>query len=211
MIFPLKRPRLVPHKREALYEERENFKNTIKEKFSNKNNLVLFFDEAFFKRETSVIRSWYIKGSNPIVKREPSFQKIGVYSSVNPKTGKLFSMMDEYFDSVGVRVYLDLLLKSIKTKRKIVLVLDNAAPHRSKMVKDFIKEHHERIELLYLPPYSPDLQPAELIWKELRKDRIHNRYFSCKQELSETIEAYLKLYSKKNKKFQNLCRFKYVV
>ena len=123
----------------------ENFKNTIKEKYVNKNNVVLFFDEAFFKRESSVIRSWYQKGSHQVVKREPSFEKIGVYSCVNPKTGKLFSMMDEYFDSEGVKVYLDLLLKSIKTKKKIFLVLDNAAPHRSKLVKDFIKEHHERI------------------------------------------------------------------
>ena len=48
------------------------------------------------------------------------------------------------------------------------------------------------------------------LWKEMRKDRIHNRYFSCKQELSETIEDYLKMYSKRNKKFQNLCIFKYV-
>lgn len=120
-------------------------------------------------------------------------------------------MMDDYFDSEGVKVYLDLLLKSTKTKKKIVLVLDNAAPHKSKVVKDFVKEHNSRIELLYLPPYSPDLQPAELIWKEMRKDRIHNKYFPCKQILSDTIEDYLKVYSKRNKKFQNLCRFKYVV
>ena len=178
---------------------------------SNKNNVVLFFDEAFFRRESSVIRSWYLKGSKPELRREPSSQKIGVYSSVNPKSGKLFSMMDEYFDSEGVKVYLDLLLKSTKTKKKIVLVLDNAAPHRSKMVKDFVKKHNTRIELLYLPPYSPDLQPAELIWKEMRKDRIHNRYFPCKQVLSDTIEDYLRMYSRENKKFQNLCRFKYVV
>lgn len=120
-------------------------------------------------------------------------------------------MIDECFDSEGVKVYLDLLIKSIRSKKKIVLVLDNAAPHRSKIVKDFIKEHNKRIELLYLPPYSPDLQPAELIWREMRKERIHNRYFPCKQEMLETIEDFLKLYSKRNNKFQKLCRFNYVV
>ena len=192
-------------------KEREIFKNTLIHKIKNKNNVVLFFDEAFFKRETSIIRSWYLKGSKPEVLREPSFQKIGVYSAVNPKTGKLFSIIDDYFDSEGVKVYLDLLLKSTKSKKKIVLVLDNAAPHKSKIIKEYIKEHDKRIELLYLPPYSPDLQPAELIWRELRKERIHNRYFPSKQCLLDTIEEYLKLYSRKNNKFQNLCRFNYVV
>jgi transposase len=120
-------------------------------------------------------------------------------------------MIDEYFDSEGVKVYLKLLINSIKSKKKIVLVLDNAAPHKSKIITDFIKEHTNRIELLYLPPYSPDLQPAELIWREIRKERIHNKYFPCKQEMLETIEDFLKVYSRKNVRFQNLCRFKYVV
>lgn len=209
-IFPLKRPRLVPHKRESLKEEREKFKNTVKEKILDKNNEVLFFDEAFFKRETTITRAWYLKGSRPEIIREPSYQKIGVYSAVNPRNGKLFSMIDSYFDSEGVRVYLELLLKSKKNKKKIVLVLDNAAPHKAKTVKDFVKAHNDKIEFLYLPPYSPDLQPAEMIWKALRKDRTHNTYFPDIGCLLNKIEDYLKVYSKKNRKFQNLCRFNYV-
>lgn len=170
----------------------------------------MFLDEAFFKRETSIIRAWYPRGSKPEIARKPSYEKIGVYSSVNPLNGKLFSMIDWYFDAEGFLVYLKLLLKSNRSKKKIVLILDNATPHKAKIVKEFVKEHCKKIELLYLPPYSPDLQPAEMIWKTIRRDRTHNRYFPDMDCLLETVEDFLKMYSRKNKRFQNLCRFNYV-
>jgi len=210
LIFPLKRPRLVPHNKESLKTDREIFKSTVKEKVADKNNTVLFFDEAFFKRETTITRAWYPKGSKPEIARKPSYEKIGVYSSVNPLNGKLFSMIDKYFDAEGFVVYLDLLIKSSNNKKKIVLILDNAAPHKAKIVKEYVKNHSKKIELLYLPPYSPDLQPAEMIWKTLRRERTHNRYFPDIDRLLDTIEDFLCLYSKKNDKFQKLCRFNYV-
>jgi transposase len=171
----------------------------------------LFFDEAFFKRETSLCRGWYIKGSRPEVQSDSNKEKIGTFSSVNIKKGELYSMVCDEFDSDTFIEYLKLLLSEYHTGRKIVLVLDNASPHKSKKTKAYIKSQEAKIELLYLPPYSPDLNPAELVWKDIRACRTHNRYFATVKELLKEIMDYLKTYSISNEKIKQLCAFNYVV
>jgi transposase len=58
------------------------------------------------------------------------------------------------------------LLGVVKRKQKIIIVLDNASPRKSHKVKEFIQKNKKRLELLYLPPYLPDLNPIEWVWKK---------------------------------------------
>lgn len=120
-------------------------------------------------------------------------------------------MVCDEFDSDTFIQYLKLLLSEYHTDRKIVLVLDNASPHKSAKTKAYIKSEESRIELLYLPPYSPDLNPAELVWKDIRACRTHNKYFAAVKELLEEIMDYLKTYSIPNERIKQLCAFNYVV
>ncbi len=78
------------------------------------------------------------------------------------------SLAFDGFDSDTFIYYLKSLLKVFKTKKKIVLVLDNASSYNSHMVKEFIAKHQKRLELLYLPSYSPDLNSIIRAWKHLR-------------------------------------------
>jgi hypothetical protein len=57
-------------------------------------------------------------------------------------------------------------LKKATTKKKILMVLDNARYHHAKINKEFIEEIKSRITLIYLPPYSPQLNPIEFLWKK---------------------------------------------
>ena len=66
-------------------------------------------------------------------------------------------------------------LESTKTKGKIHLVLDNAPAHKSRKIIDYLK--NSRIQLHYLPSYSPNLNPIERLWKVFRETALYNRYF----------------------------------
>ena len=170
---------------------------------------MLFYDEAFFKLKTTIKRGWYLKGSAPTVTSRNVFAKIGVHSSVNSSSGELFSLMFDDFDTQTFVIYLQELLihkKKNGNTKKTVIVLDNASPHKSKATKNFVQQHSDKLELLYLPPYSPDLNPQERVWKDIRYTRTHNRYFEDKSELLGIIEKYLKDYSIPNQKLLNLCR-----
>lgn len=71
--------------------------------------------------------------------------------------------------------------------RKIYLILDNARYHHAKMVMDWVEENKEKIELCFLPAYSPDLNAQESVWRLTRRNATHNRYFKIEDELKAAI------------------------
>jgi transposase len=92
-----------------------------------------------------------------------------------------------------------------------VLVLDQASPRKAGNIKNSIASYSDKIELLYLPAHSIDLNPIEMVWKDIRSVKTHNRYFSCWVELDRKIVDYLKKYSTQNDKLASLCLFNYDV
>jgi transposase len=97
------------------------------------------------------------------------------------------------------------LIEENRTTKKLVLVVDNSSTHKSRKVIEFLEEHKELIELLYLPPYSPDLNPVERVWKHMRYHITHNIYFETLEALENAIVQYLKNHSKPNEELSSLC------
>ena len=81
--------------------------------------------------------------------------------------------------------FLKILQKSYK---KFVLILDNASCHKSVMVEEFIKSTGGDIVLVFLPPYTPQLNPMEIQWRELKR-LLACRYFDSLEELKDAIKA----------------------
>jgi len=134
-----------------------------------------------------------------------TFEKVGTCGAVNPRNGSLYSLAFDGFDSDTFIYYLKWLLKVFKTQKKIVIVLDNASPHKSHKTKEFVAKNKKRLELLYLPPYSPDLNPIERVWKNLRYYVTHNVYFETFEALENAIINYLKEHAKPNEQLRSLC------
>lgn len=166
---------------------------------------LLFYDEAFFRRESTVTRGWYPRGSKTEIQCPMTFEKVGACGAVNPRNGSLYSLTFDGFDSDTFIYYLTWLLGVFKTQKKIVIVLDNASPHKSHKVKEFVEKNKNRLKLLYLPPYSPDLNPIERVWKNLRYYVTHNIYFETLTALENAIINYLKEHARPNERLQSLC------
>ena len=115
-----------------------------------------------------------------------------------------------------IQSYRDFILAyGIKGRGKICMVIDNAPWHKKayrliyeEMSKEY-RDIRERIELLKLPPYSPDLNPIEQCWRITRREVTHNTYFHNEKILENTLDEYFKRYKKPNKKFASLCCFKH--
>jgi transposase len=73
-----------------------------------------------------------------------------------------------------------------RSGRRVVLLLDNARYHHGKLHKDWRALHCKQFQLDYLPPYSPELNPIERLWKLTRRKCLHNVHF---EELSEVTDA----------------------
>lgn len=104
--------------------------------------------------------------------------------------------------------YLKKVLHEYRHAPKIIMVLDNVAYHRAKRLKAWIKKV-QKLELVYLPPYSPNLNPAERAWWYMRKNITHNRYL---KSLKDRKAAFWKLFShfqKPNDTLKTICEINF--
>ena len=109
---------------------------------------MLFYDEAFFRRETTITRAWYPRGQIHEVPYPVTFEKVGVCGAVDPHSGKLYSLIFDGFDSDTFVYYLNWLIKENKTNKKLMLIVDNSSTHKSNKVNAFLEENQNRIELM---------------------------------------------------------------
>ena len=93
------------------------------------------------------------------------------------------------FNAQSFRNFMEKLLVVGSTEgRKMVLITDNAKYHHAKLHREWREEHADRFVLYFLPPYSPDLNPVERVWKLVRRICLHNRYFHTLKEIEEVVE-----------------------
>lgn len=101
--------------------------------------------------------------------------------------------------------------------KKYYMVMDNAPWHQK--AKKIIKENaghkyddiNKKVVFVYLPPYSPDLNPIEQVWRKVRRDVTHNRFFPNAAILEEKLDEYYDYLSIPNMMLQTLCTFKFHV
>jgi transposase len=95
-----------------------------------------------------------------------------------------------------------------RNARKIILIVDNVRYHHAKLLKIFL-ENNPKLEILYLPPYSPDLNPIERVWWYMRKSITHNRYVKTLKERKEKFWQMFSHFTKPNQKLLTVCNVNY--
>jgi transposase len=131
----------------------------------------MFQDEAGFGRINKPKRCWCKKGIRPSVPCHHIREYRYLYGAVSPQDGELFSLVMPYANTDCMNIFLEELSRAYPDDH-ILLLLDNAAWHRSSaMVVP------SRIELFPLLPYTPELNPIEMIWDEVREKGFRNEIF----------------------------------
>lgn len=128
-------------------------------------------------QETKTKNIWYFKNKEPIIEAKRRGESANFYGTLNMKTGKCAAMKVERQNSQTTIEFLKELLK-IYHNKKIFLIWDNAAWHKSKEIRQFLSEVNKGktiLELFNFPPYYPEFNPQEHVWKALRQKITHNR------------------------------------
>jgi putative transposase len=172
-------------KRQATWIEEEL--PEIKKRVQEDEGILMYQDEVSFKQSGSIYRHWILKGIGSEVKTPPKRDSLKVTGAVtvgnNPKFHFRFV---NWFNTDNFLTFLNQLI-SRYPDRKIHLILDNAKYHKGPKVKEWLKGKEDRIELHYLPPYSPKFNAVEYIWKETRRKTTHNRFFKTLSKLKERL------------------------
>jgi transposase len=120
------------------------------------------------------------------------------------KNGQLITFENEIFNAVTFKLFLEkLILKANRGTKKILLVLDNARYNHARILQDWLKEVSIVLELFFLPPYSPELNPVEMLWKKTRRGVTHNRYFKSLEELRYDLNMFWGQFGNSNGELKN--------
>lgn len=150
---------------------------------------------------------WAKRGVQPLVKSAPTRDKIAFSGFVNPETGILFTTICEKFSFETTMEAVRLFLNLHKSDMKQLIILDNAPWHKKavRLMREDIA--YQNIDFLFLPRYSPELNPIERVWRITRKEKTHNRYFEMFETLKETLVCYFKKFSKPNIELRKPCSY----
>ncbi len=155
-------------------------------------------DETAAKPECHFRRSYSPKGKTPVVKQSAKRFHSSMISALNNQ-GKLEWMALK--DAMNSETFLLFLKQMIKyRRRKVILIVDNLKVHHSKLVKAWCEENKERIELVFLPAYSPQINPDEYLNNGLKQDIAGKPPAKDKPRLDAMVWVFMQLLSTAEKR-----------
>jgi len=152
---------------------------------------LLFADEASMRSDYHAGTTWAPQGQTPIVRATGKRHGINMISAVS-MTGELQFMLVEGKGNANVfKQFLEQLM--LGAEQPIILVVDGHSIHKAETVRNYVDSTQGKLELHYLPPYSPQLNPDEQVWKNI-KERVAKKPHSTKDELRDLlVESLIRL------------------
>jgi transposase len=132
---------------------------------------IYFADAAHIRSDHHAGRTWGSKGETPIVKATGARYGMSLISAVTARGHMRFMIKEK--GGVGADVFIEFLRRLLAgANRTIFLIVDRGPAHRAKKTKAFVESQGSALRLFYLPPYAPDRNPDELVWKHLKADTV---------------------------------------
>ncbi|MDR3077148.1 MAG: IS630 family transposase, partial [Planctomycetota bacterium] len=164
-----------------------------------------FQDEARFGQKGTLTRIWSKKNERVGVPRSCGYEWTYFFGSLCPLKGTTHGLLLPYADLEGMQVYLDDFARTRPADVFTLLICDRAGWHTSGKLR---LPHN--LMLLPLPPKSPELNPAELLWREMRQKQLGNRVFPDVDLMhGEICKAWLRV-TENPQSIQSLCGFKWI-
>lgn len=199
--FVYKKPVLTPCKADVKKQEEfvKQYKE-LKENLSSEDQ-IYFMDGVHPQHNTIAAYGWIKKGQTKHLKTNNGRKRTNINGALNLATKELMYVEDERINSQTMIALLFLILEKQKEGR-IYIVLDNARYYHSIIVKEFLKEH-PRIILKFLPPYSPNLNSIERLWKILKKKVVYNKFYLKFDDFRKEVLKFLDNEIWKQQEFEN--------
>lgn len=165
-------------------------------------------DEVHFCQHGSRCRMWVPwEDEDPVLWHYPGRKSVGYFGAVRLRDGcGCFQREPGMFDGLTFWGFLQRLRQvSRQSGRRVIVITDNAKYHHAKLHQAWRQQQSAEFRLDYLPPYSPELNPIERVWKRTRRLCVHNVYFATLQALVDKVEAQFTLWSTPNPELARLC------
>jgi len=155
-----------------------------------KGAMILFGDEASFAQWGSLSYTWARKGQQPTVKTSGIRKAYKIMGLIDFLSGAFF--YKAHTGRFNSETYQAFLLEALaKTSQHLIIIQDGARYHTSKAMEQFFTQHADRITIYQLPRYSPEFNPIEYLWRNVKKQATHLRYFATFDDLTKKVDEKL--------------------
>ena len=149
---------------------------------------IYFADAAHMRSDHHAGRTWGKKGETPIVASTGARYRMSLISAVTARGHMRFMIKEK--GGVNASVFIEFLNRlMIGSKNKIFLIVDRGPAHVAKKTKAFVADLGGRLRLFYLPPYAPDTNPDELVWKHLKADTVGRTSIASLDEFRNKVKS----------------------
>lgn len=187
--FVYKKPKGRPYKAEA--ERQEEFINAYNDLKATVpvEEPILFGDGVHPTQATKLSYGWIKKGVDKAVNTTASRTRLNILGAI--ELGALDKAVIARYDTINSENIVDFMARlraRYPDAPKLHWIIDGAGYHKAKIVQD--KANELNIKIHFLPPYSPNLNPIERLWKVMNKHARNNRFFSCAKEFRQKIDDF---------------------
>ena len=151
--------------------------------------IIYFGDETGCRSDHQAGKSCAPKRQTPIIKATGKRFTVNMISAINNRGRLQFMLMESGFNSEVFLVFLQQLIKY--SKRKVFFITDNHPAHKTKKLNKWLEENKNKIEVFFIPPYSPELNPQEYLNQDLKTNVVGKKRAINKEELKKNIIQFM--------------------
>jgi len=191
--FSYKKPSLVPGKADEVAQR--EFLNEIEQLKSTKNpeDKLFFMDGVHPQHNSLPAYGWLPRGEETKLKSNTGRQRANLSGALDEETHEVIVQEHKTLNADATISFLKILERRHPNAPTIYIILDNAGYYKGEKIREYLK--NSRIKLIFLPPYAPNLNLIERLWKFFKKQVLYNQYY---ETFSEFRNACLGFFHKKN-------------
>lgn len=168
---------------------------------------IFFGDESGVRSDHHAGRTWAIKGQTPIVRQTGRRFSVNMISAISARGEMRFMVTNRRMNSALFIEFLKRLMKGMRTP--VFLIVDGHPSHRAKAVKQFLISLNGKLRLFSLPPYSPELNPDELVWNDVKTNAVGRSEIKRPEDLHSIAVGRLRHLQKSPAKIKSFFRAKH--
>lgn len=130
-----------------------------------------------------------LKGKKPVIKKSGSRFKCNVLAAISPQGQMNWTVYTKNFTGQKFIEFLSRVMR--QANQKVFMIVDNLRGHHSKRVRNYIEKHKDKIALFYLPPYSPEMNPQELVNQDVKASANNFEALNSVDNLMTNVRYYL--------------------
>lgn len=161
----------------------------IKKRAAKEKAIIYFGDETGMRSDHQAGKSYAPKGQTPMIRKTGQRFSLNMISAISNKGHLQFMILDGKFNGEVFQTFLKQMLKY--SRQKIYFVTDGHPAHKTKKLNEWLEENKQRIEVFFLPPYSPELNPQEYVNQDVKTNIIGKKRPVNKVQMRTNVEEFM--------------------